>query len=275
MKRNNIFKIALLALSFFALSCDNSDDNLKSYSGNKEAYLFNLPASNLPVGNTGDSFVDIEVGVTTKSTVDRAITLSVDAASTATSVQYTIDAASLVIPANEYVGKVRIYGNYANLVDNVTSTLVLNLDADDIIPGKDSHTVSLFRFCPTDLAGSYSVTTNYSFHDFLPSYASNTLTVNVTETGTNTYRVDDFSGGLYSTGPYATNYGTGTAGQAGNRDLVFAVNCGNISWTGQTDPWGAIVADGPCTYDPVTGVITIAWTCVRYGETGVSVYTPN
>lgn len=275
MKKNNLFKIAIFLMSFVILSCDGDNENLKSYSD--EAYGFNTTATNLAVSNSEVSFSEIEVFVTTKSSVDRSISFEIDPSSTATTNQYTIDASTLFIPANEFVGKVKVVANYDNIPDDVTETLVLNLQVDGlIVAGKESHTISMFRFCPTNLAGDYSVTTTYGFHDFLSSYPSNTQTVQIyAASGVNFYKVDDFSGGLYAAGgPYDVNYGTGVPSQASNRDLTFEVSCGAISWTGESDPWGAIIPDGVNTYNPTTGVITISWKCLGYGETGVSVYTP-
>lgn len=276
MKKFNLFKIAILAFSLALVSCDGENENLKSYSG-VAVYGYNITASNLPVSNSEPSIALIEVGASDKSSVDRAISVVVDPSSTATPDQYTIDASSLVIPANEHIAKVRVTANYDNIADDTVETLVLNLVVDGIIlDGKDVHTLSMFRFCPTDLEGSYSVTTTYGAHDFLATFPTNTQTVDIsTAAGVNMYSVTDFSGGLYGPGgPYDVNYGTGAVSQAGNRDLVFAVNCGVISWSNQSDPWGAIIASGTNIYNPTTGVITISWECLRYGENGVSVYTP-
>ncbi|WP_445455409.1 hypothetical protein [Flavobacterium sp. HNIBRBA15423] len=275
MKKLNLLKIGLLSLFVATISCDNTDDNLKKYEG-EQALLFGKSSSNLASSNSEVSFVEVEVAVTNPSNSDKTISFQIDPSSTADASQYTIDQSTLVIPAGKSIGKVKITANYDNIPDGQTTTLVLKFETNDyVLPNHDTHTVNLFRFCETDLAGSYSVTTTYGYHDFLPSYSTNTMNVTIAETGVNRYKVDDFSGGLYSVGPYATNYGTGAAGAATLRDLTFVVNCGAISWTGESDPWGTIVAQGTNTYDPVTGVITISWYCNGYGENGVSVYTPQ
>src|SRR5690606_15398563 len=158
---------------------------------------------------------------------------------------------------------------FDNIPETGSSTLILNLDTDDVIAGKGTHTMSIFRACNTDLAGMYSVTTTYLAHDFLPDFSTHTMEVQIFALSTaHTYRILDFSGGLYSVGPDVAAYGT-----AGHASLshIFTVNCGEVSWTNETDPWGPVVADGQNTYDPETGVITISWLCSAYGEAGVSV----
>ena len=126
--------------------------------------------------------------------------------------------------------------------------------------------------CVSDLAGAYSVTTTYGYHDFLPDYSSNTMNIDVVQVSDGVYSVFDFSGGLYSSGPYSSAYGTGDS----SFTVTFRDTCNNISWTGQSDPWGACIpADGGTnSVDSSTGVITISWYCEGYGENGVSVYTP-
>lgn len=260
----------LFAVISLIVSCQEDDSNNISQT----AYLFSSTNSDLPASNAFESFVEFEVGVTTKSSSDRTVTLTVDPESTATSNMYTIEPSTIVIPAGKYSTKVKIVANFENVPESGSASLILRLGGDiDVMPGKDIHVVNLYRFCLSDLAGLYSVTTNYVFHDFLPNYSTNTTTATITALAAeNTYSTPDFSGGLYSVGPYASAYGTGNA----NNSLVFTVNCDNVTWTGQSDPWGAIIptAGGVNSYNASTGVITMSWFCVGYGESGVSVYTP-
>lgn len=266
-------KLFLLTLIFGIISCEEDTSNVL----NQTSVLFNKSVQNLPVSNTVQSFVEVEIGVTTKSNVDRTFNFVVDPSSTATPNMYTLESNSVVIPAGQYTAKVKVTGNFENVPVTGLSTLVLKLASDQTnMPGKDSHTISIYRFCLTNLAGNYSVTTNYQVHDFLPSFSTHTMTTQITaQSAENTYRVADFSGGLYSVGPYASAYGTGAASAANLIDLIFTVNCDRIVWTGQSDPWGAIIQTpgGLNTYNATTGVLTISWTAAGYGERGVSVYT--
>ena len=278
MKKINFIKLAILATISLFISCDATDENQKAYTGDITSYLFKTATSSLPVSNSGVSSVEIEVGVTKSSTSDRTLSFTLDPSSTGNSSQYSIDPASLIIPAGKFSTKVKVIGNFATSPVTGSVSLVLKFNTtEQVMPTKDKHTISMFRFCSTNLAGNYSVTTTYSFHDFLPNYSTNTMNVVLTAVNVaNTYKVADFSGGLYSTGPYNTNYGTGTAALASKRDLTFVVNCGAISWTGETDPYGAIIptVGAVNSYNPVNRVITISWHCLGYGEKGVSVYTP-
>jgi len=125
--------------------------------------------------------------------------------------------------------------------------------------------------CPSDLAGEYTVTTTYGYHDFLPDYNPNTLdVVEIKQVGTGRYEVFDFSGGLYSEGPYVAAYNTV------DFKVEFSEVCNDILWEGQGDPWGEVVPlpNGVNSVDPATGIITISWLCNAYGENGVSIYTP-
>lgn len=266
MKKISFFLASFLLMTI--VSCSEDESN----SIGKTAFLFNESSVDLPVSNEGESFVEVEVGVTTVSSVDRSFQLVVDPSSTATSSQYTIDAATAVIPAGEYVTKVKVYGNFDFVPEEGFVNLVLNLDGvDGLVAGKEKSVIKIYRYCLSDLVGTYSVTTTYAFHDFLPTFATNTDVVNIfANTGENNYYVEDFSGGLYSVGPYCDNYNTCSAPLR----LNFSVNCSDIAWSGQTDPWGAINMNGESTYNSSTGVLTIRWKCAGYGEEGVSVYTP-
>ncbi len=125
--------------------------------------------------------------------------------------------------------------------------------------------------CSSDIDGLYSVSTTYTQHDFLADFPSYDLAeVLLTDLGGGKYSIEDLSGGLYSVGPYVDAYGT-----SGIAAEILDV-CNNITWNGQSDPWGAVIPldGGVNERDPDTGVITISWFCEAYSESGVSVYTP-
>ncbi len=126
--------------------------------------------------------------------------------------------------------------------------------------------------CESDLAGAYTVVTTYDQHDFLPEFPEHTLTgVELTQVGEGQYEIQDFSGGLYSVGPYKDNYGTA--------DLVVTITdaCGTITFSGATDPWQNLLPnpDQDSFVDLETGVITISIVGDVYGEKWTSVYTPE
>lgn len=161
-------------------------------------------------------------------------------------------------------------------VDGTVPGDVISFGFRDVVTGSATYPSGLeipFAVsCPSTLEGMYDVTTTYTSHDFLPDFSTNTTTAEIVKEGAGLYSVADFSGGLYaSDGPYGTAYGTT------GLPLEFSDVCGQISWTGQSDPWGAVIPldGGTNSVDPATGVITVSWFCEGYGETGVSVYTPQ
>lgn len=175
---------------------------------------------------------------------------------------------TLTIPVADVVNGLGVVPDSLEVGDKVVFTFKVSMNGTEFVsPTKYTATVS----CLSNLAGTYSRTTTYGFHDFLPNYSSNTDTVEVTSTASGVYTVSDFSGGLYGVGPYSTAYGT-TA-----EIFTFSDICNTITWTGQSDPYGTMVpntaAGSVNAYDPVAQTITISWFCNGYGENGVSVYT--
>lgn len=165
------------------------------------------------------------------------------------------------------------------------STLVLNDGREftaentsgQIIGQNVFNGLFIFRqnvICPSDLGGTYTVFTEYYQHDFIGAgFTENTLTgVDVRALGSGQYMVDDFSGGLYQAdAPYGTAYGTS------GLEVTFTDACGNISFSGEVDPWQNLLQDParPSFVDPSTGVITICVLGDVYGENWCSVYTPE
>lgn len=124
--------------------------------------------------------------------------------------------------------------------------------------------------CPSDLGGTYTVVTTYTKHDFLPDYPENTMTIEIEDLGNGAYKVSDASGGLYSSGPYSTEYGTT------GLPFEFTDACGKISWQAQVDPWQSLVpVAGMPNFVDDNGVITITMQGTVYGEQWTSVYTPQ
>lgn len=270
-------KILLLTvLSVFAfIGCDTDDDRL-IYNGDDIAY-FDTVSGTFLVTDDNPSFM-IKVLTTTLSESDKTYNVVVfeddsEGAPTPADTDAVLASTTVTIPAGEYFGMITVNGNFDAALET-GSRLSLRLeDASGKVAGfKNIYKLDVFKLCQSDLAGTYNVTTTYGFHDFLPNYSTNTIEgVVIASEGGTTYSVSDFSGGLYSTGPYAAAYGTGSA----DNSLVFSDICGNITWSGQADPWGAINPVGVNSVDSETGVITISWFCVGYGENGVSVYTPQ
>ncbi|MBO3116994.1 hypothetical protein J4050_09555 [Winogradskyella sp. DF17] len=161
--------------------------------------------------------------------------------------------------------------------DEVSLDIEIVSNDRSVLIGVDENTVTTHRLTlvcdlTLDIGGTYSVTTDYGFHDFLPDFSSYTYTTDIVDNGDGTFFVQDFSGGLYTEGPYVTAYGTGPT----SFDVNFTNACRQIIYPDQGDPWGAVIPldGGVNEIDLSTGIITISWFCEGYGENGVSVYTP-
>jgi hypothetical protein len=267
MKKNFLlFFVAFLGLSLSLVSCDPlDDDNQKTASS--EAFLFLKTSSNLPASNTGVSTVDVEVGVTTVSTSDRTYSVSIDDSSTADPSEYSINMSSLFIPANSYTGSFTITANFDNIPDGVVNTIVLNLSADDLVVSNDQHTVSIYRVCDSDLAGTYSTLASGNFGDGSGGpgapYSNLPYTVTLTATASpGVYTISDMSFGLY-------DLGYGDSSPSGR----ISDTCNNLTDLGDRDQYNdPFTMSG--TVNTSTGVITISWSNT-WGDTGNVTLTPQ
>lgn len=152
--------LILSVFSFFTfISCSEDDSN---DIGNT-SYLFLSTTTNLPVFEGQVSSVDVKVGVTTKSDVDRVFSIEVDMdESTATPDQYSIPTTEVTIPAGSYSSTFKIFGNYDQLPVDETRTVVLKIkDGVGAVGGKSVNTVSLFRACATN-----AVTLTFNFDGY-------------------------------------------------------------------------------------------------------------
>ncbi|MCB0445197.1 MAG: hypothetical protein KDC68_06015 [Gelidibacter sp.] len=269
MKKIFLLLTCVSLLSTFT-SC-NDEEDIHVYDSGDIAY-FEETASSLFVTSDNPS-ESIEIVSTVTSSADRTYNIQIDPSSTAVEgVEFTLGSSTLTIPAGEYFGTVTVNGIFDGALET-GSTLVLNLTSttNEVATFDTTHTVSIFKLCESNLGGTYEVTTTYGYHDFLPDFNPHTTMMDIEALGNGNYFVQDFSGGLYTEGPYASAYGTGPT----SFDLIFTDVCGNISWVDQSDPWGSVEMDGVNSVDPDTGVITTSWYCTGYGENGVSVYVPQ
>ena len=154
-----------IALSFMLISsCSDPKPEIYNPADGQIAYYTGGTTRDYYVQDIPDPETKIEVGVTVSSSIDRSIAVSVDASSTATADQYSIDDATLFIPANSYVGYIKIkLGAYENYSKTEPAIVVLNLDAvgGAIVADFDNkYTLNLLQFTPfvrDDLLGTYSV----------------------------------------------------------------------------------------------------------------------
>ena len=227
-------KISIILIALFAfLSCEE-EVVIYDVENGQTIVAFNGGATaDLPVAIEGESSLDIEVGVTTVSDSDRTYRVSVDPASTADPAEYSVNE-SVVVPAGEFTGTVTVTGNFEAIPDGVTNTLILNLSepSEGSLGSRSQVTVSLFRFCPSDLVAEFDWTaTNYVFQGTpIPGESSGSDAFLATEES----GIYDIEGGFWDFGAYCIFYGLCSSGAEG---LQLKEVCSKLSLIG-TDQYG-------------------------------------
>ena len=108
---------------------------------------FASSASDLQVVIDDTGSVDVQVNVTTASSADRTIGVSVDESSTAAAENYVVPS-TVTIPANEFSGILTIQG-IDNSVDTSAETIVLKLDPlDGAVVSTTPHVIDIYQICP-------------------------------------------------------------------------------------------------------------------------------
>ena len=144
----NIFKLLSLAsiLCFGLVSCDEAELTTYDPVNGQTGIGYTIESANIVVPAEGIS-VTLTVESTKTTTAERAFDVVVDESSTASASDYTIG--TLTIPANSYGGSMDVtFGNFDNLVDFETNTLVLKLVTGDgiAIVGSQTATLSYIKF---------------------------------------------------------------------------------------------------------------------------------
>lgn len=158
-------KIFLILVTAFLGCVSCSDPKLEVYNpaDGQIAYFTGGTSDDVYVLQEGAQDILIQVGVTVSSNVARTIAISTDASGNATVDQYTIDNASLFIPANSYVGYIKIKGVFEKLSQTVPAILVLNLDTvsgAQVASFDNKYTLNLYQFTPfvrDEFIGTYKV----------------------------------------------------------------------------------------------------------------------
>lgn len=144
----NIFKLLSLAsiLCFGLVSCDEAELTTYDPVNGQTGIGYTIESANIVVPAEGIS-VTLTVESTKTTTDARTFDVVVDESSTASASDYTLG--TLTIPANSYGGSMDVtFGNYDNLVDFETNTLVLKLVTGDgiAIVGSQTATLSYIKF---------------------------------------------------------------------------------------------------------------------------------
>ena len=130
--------------------------------------------------------------------------------------------------------------------------------------------------CPSSLAGTYtSTTTGTSTDGCCPGEVTTESTVTLTETGTGTYTINDWSANLYRVwyGPDGGDYGIDQAFiDGGGMEGVLIDACAVLSSSTTEEPFGeSLTVSGSVAPD---GVITYDWSN-GWGDGGTVVLTPQ
>lgn len=214
----------------------------------------------------GYTVYEVEVGVTTRSSVDRVITFEVNEELTnATEDMYQFESTSFVIPAGEFIGKIRVRGNYLPLPEVGEHYLVLDLidiqGADVISPVKSRFAITFSRDCPKEIAESYT--------GYVTSHSVPPFEVDFVNAGYNAYYLStawgDFVAALTGDDGYAGRYQ-----YPGN----LFISCDNVVvFTGTQSG----MSGGSGFYDPNSGIIslTLAQSLFTTSFTATVQFVPN
>nr|AOE10552.1 hypothetical protein [uncultured bacterium] len=164
IKYNIMKKLSIFLLSLIVFSCGEHEDVIYDPLTSTTFTFFDAQNTALELLDSDTSrTAEISVGVSTLSSSDRTVTLSVnEELSTADSASYDV-ISEVLIPANEYFGTATITAYPDNLVIAETVTIVLNIDSvsDGGITSSAVHSVGLSVICPVEstfAVGDYTLT---------------------------------------------------------------------------------------------------------------------
>jgi hypothetical protein len=167
IKHNIMKKLSLLLLSIIVFSCGEHEDVIYDPNTSTTFAFFSTTSTAMEV-YLGDapSSEQITVGVSTLSSQDRTVTLSVDEdLSTAAVGSYDVDL-EVTIPANEYFGTSNVTAITDELTLCTTASVLLKIDSvsDGGVVSAAAHSVEMTKNenpLPDDFAiGEYTLTFN-------------------------------------------------------------------------------------------------------------------
>jgi len=267
----NILKFlpALLLLTFVFTACEEDEiDNVPSTVIGSAVKVANADGL-FDLGNLANSSFQFDV-----STIGEDVT-AVDMYKSYNGGARVLHTTLNQLPANIVVTAAEAMDGLGITESDLAIGDAFTFSFDNVRTGSGAYpsgtTIDAPVSCISNLAGMYDVSTTYGYHDFLPDFETHTMVSEIVEVAAGTYSIADFSGGLYSVGPYVAAYGTAGI------PAEFSDVCGQLSWIDQADDWGAMIpaVGGVNSVDPTTGIITISWYCEAYGENGISIYTPQ
>ncbi|AWG23766.1 hypothetical protein [Flavobacterium kingsejongi] len=146
----NIKLFLILSLLALFTGCDEDQVIFDNQNGFAQS-AFGAVGQNYGVFDDGSRVAEVRVDVTTVSSVDRTIAVSVNAAkSTATPAMYTIESTSLFVPAGANNGYIKVTGHYDAIPAFQIFRLVLDLTdvaGTHVDPALSEHTIILQQAC--------------------------------------------------------------------------------------------------------------------------------
>ncbi|CAM4346757.1 hypothetical protein [Gillisia hiemivivida] len=268
--KNLIYRFSIIALIFTALVGCEEDLIVYDVDNGQSLTAFSNSSATLPVPENGATYT-LRVEAITRSNQDRAIQLNVDPSSTAAPAEYTIDQSTLIIPAGEFVGMVKISGNFDEIPDLTTTTLVLNLEGIEggtLVGSKSTFTLSIFKQCDSDLAGVYTAVSSGESTDSAPvnnpiEDFTYTVTISKVEGSELEYTISDGVAGLYIEW-YGAAYGYTFETEGNFQDV-----CGSLSGSWVEGFGSTINLTGTVNDD---GTLTISWVN-GFGDSATAIYT--
>lgn len=256
-----LFSIITSAMFFTFTSCDNEAEVFDAKNGSLVYFTNGTSAKFAAVDNGQDSELFIEVGATTKTSLDRTFRVEIleddnpsDEYVYATSSNFSIDQSTLVIPANSYVGKIKLTTNFASAP--IEGSVYLKLKLTEIENGivleeNNIFTYELYRSCPKSIGLNYiGFPTVTGTAVSLPTF---TTTFVPDPSQENTWFVST------GWGPEAVSFLTRDESYAGSYlySGKLVIKCDNtVEYTGLE----SYLEGGTGTYDPITGIITLVLT---------------
>ncbi|MFY8189179.1 MAG: hypothetical protein ACOVLC_14645 [Flavobacterium sp.] len=270
-----IFSNLFIASCFIMLfsSCEDETTVFNVDGGVNDTYFHFLQA-NAEFGASPIDFVyDVNVGVTTRSSVARSYSVSVNPElTTIASNGYSIDASGLSIAPNSFNDDFQVSFNFDAIPSSGSVVLALDIStaAGSVMPDKSTILITVSRSCPL---GTQSIAGNHTYNSFdLVRGQSANPNCDSTPTGTVTWTQVGTTPGLYTTTDMAfgmyQNCWNVAAGAVSASSRVRWV-CNQISALG-TDQFG----DGfTYTVTSVSGPnMSISWTNA-YGDSGKVIIT--
>lgn len=156
MKKLILF--SLLTLFLFSACESDFENKIFDHKNGQTLAQLTVNKTSLPTPAEGAT-LELEVLVTTKSNVDRTISINIDDSveNAAPTSAYTIS--NLVIPANSFSGKIRIESNYSAVPEQGSIYLAFSIsDIENSNPviDKGNVEIELYRKC-LPITGEYSV----------------------------------------------------------------------------------------------------------------------